>query len=47
VHRDVVWIYRAPLPESAKVTGLVCIYTERVEMWIDGEKQERPASPLR
>jgi uncharacterized protein (DUF427 family) len=46
VHRDVVWLYRTPLPESQKVAGLVCFYNERVEMWVDGVRQERPASPL-
>jgi uncharacterized protein (DUF427 family) len=46
-HRDVVWLYRTPLPESQKVAGLLCFYDERVEMWVDGVKQERPASPLR
>jgi uncharacterized protein (DUF427 family) len=47
VHRDVVWLYRTPLPESQKVTGLLCFYDERVEMWVDGVRQERPAGPLR
>jgi uncharacterized protein (DUF427 family) len=47
LHRDVVWLYRTPLPESVKIAGLVCFYNERVEMWVDGEKQERPRSPLK
>jgi uncharacterized protein (DUF427 family) len=46
VHADVVWIYRSPLPESQKIGGLACFYNERVELWIDGEKQARPRSPF-
>jgi uncharacterized protein (DUF427 family) len=46
VHADIVWIYRAPLPESQKVAGLACFYNERVELHVDGEKQARPQSPF-
>ena len=42
VHTDVVWIYRAPLPESQKVAGLACFYDEKVTVYLDGEKQEQP-----
>ncbi|MBO0828350.1 MAG: DUF427 domain-containing protein [Streptosporangiales bacterium] len=40
VHDDVVWTYPAPLPESQKVTGLACFYDERVELYVDGVRQE-------
>jgi uncharacterized protein (DUF427 family) len=43
---DLVWIYRAPLPESQKIAGLACFYTERVELYLDGALQQRPAGPL-
>ncbi|MGI9009411.1 MAG: DUF427 domain-containing protein [Streptosporangiaceae bacterium] len=46
VHTDVVWIYRAPLPESQKVAGLACFYNERVSIYLDGELQPRPKSPF-
>jgi uncharacterized protein (DUF427 family) len=39
---DFVWIYRSPLPESQKVTGLACFYNEKVDLFIDGVPQERP-----
>ncbi|MGE5132008.1 MAG: DUF427 domain-containing protein [Gemmatimonadota bacterium] len=42
VHEDIVWIYRAPLPESQKIAGLACFYNEKVDLFIDGEPQERP-----
>jgi uncharacterized protein (DUF427 family) len=42
VHPDLVWIYRSPLPESQKVAGLACFYNEKVDVYLDGELQERP-----
>ena len=39
---DIVWIYRTPLPESQKVAGLACFYNETVDIYLDGELQERP-----
>ncbi|SEG27305.1 Uncharacterized conserved protein, DUF427 family [Thermomonospora echinospora] len=42
VHTDVVWSYRLPLPESQKVAGLVSFYNEKVDIYVDGVKQERP-----
>jgi uncharacterized protein (DUF427 family) len=42
VHPDLVWIYRTPLPESQKVAGLACFYNEKVDLYLDGELQERP-----
>ncbi len=46
VHADVVWIYRTPLPESQKIAGLACFYNERVDLYVDGQKLPRPASPF-
>ncbi len=42
VHEDVAWTYRAPLPESQKIAGLACFYNEKVDVYINDEKQERP-----
>jgi uncharacterized protein (DUF427 family) len=39
---DLVWIYRAPLPESQKIAGLACFYSEKVDLYIDGIRQQRP-----
>jgi uncharacterized protein (DUF427 family) len=41
LHKDLVWIYRTPLPESQKIAGLVCFYNERVDMYVDGVRQPR------
>ena len=39
VHGDLAWIYRSPLPESQKIAGLACFYTEKVDLFVDGELQ--------
>ncbi|HVT70396.1 MAG TPA: DUF427 domain-containing protein [Trebonia sp.] len=41
-HPDLVWTYRAPLPESQKIAGRACFYDEKVDVYLDGELQERP-----
>jgi len=41
---DIAWIYRTPLPEAQKITGLVSFYNERVDIRVDGVLQERPRS---
>jgi uncharacterized protein (DUF427 family) len=46
LHPDIVWIYRSPLPESQKVAGLACFYDEKVDVYLDGERQPRPQSPF-
>jgi len=38
-HRDIVWMYRFPLPESQKIAGLACCYNEKVDLYVDGERQ--------
>jgi uncharacterized protein (DUF427 family) len=42
VRPDLVWIYRTPLPESQKVAGLACFYNEKVDLYLDGQLQDRP-----
>lgn len=46
IHPDLVWMYRAPLPESQKIAGLVCFFNERVDLTIDGVAVERPRTPF-
>ena len=41
---DLVWTYRHPLPESQRVAGLVAFYDERVDVWVDGVRQEQPST---
>jgi uncharacterized protein (DUF427 family) len=42
---DLVWYYAEPLPEMREIAGLLCFFNERVDLELDGEPQERPASP--
>jgi uncharacterized protein (DUF427 family) len=43
-HRDLAWSYPAPLPESQKLIGLVSFFNEKVDLYVDGALQPRPAS---
>jgi uncharacterized protein (DUF427 family) len=43
---DFVWTYRSPFPESQKIAGLACFYNEKVDLYVDGQLQERPRSPF-
>ncbi len=45
VHEDIVWTYPFPIPECPKVEGLLAFWNERVDLYVDGELQERPESP--
>jgi uncharacterized protein (DUF427 family) len=40
-HEGIVWGYRMPLPESQKIAGLVAFYDEKVDVDVDGVRQER------
>jgi uncharacterized protein (DUF427 family) len=42
LHSDLVWMYRYPLPESQRIAGLACFYDERMDLYLDGELQQRP-----
>ncbi|MGX1811264.1 DUF427 domain-containing protein [Nocardia sp. NPDC055321] len=44
--RDLVWLYRTPLPESQKVAGLACFYNEKVDIYVDDVLQPRPNTPF-
>jgi uncharacterized protein (DUF427 family) len=44
VHEDLAWSYPTPLPESQKIAGLIAFYNEKVEIYLDGELQQRPST---
>jgi uncharacterized protein (DUF427 family) len=46
VHPDLAWGYDYPVPESIRIAGLICFYNERVDLTVDGERQERPRTPF-
>lgn len=37
--KDIVWFYRVAQLECAQITGFVAFYDEKVDVWVDGEKQ--------
>ena len=47
VKKNVVWSYRDPIRENPKIKGLLCFFNERVDLYVDGELQERPDTPWR
>ena len=46
VHEGLAWEYRTPLPESQKIAGLIAFFDERVDVTVDGVRQERPRTPF-
>ena len=45
-HPDIVWSYKHPVHESAKIAGLLSFYNEKVDVYVDGEIEERPRTPF-
>ncbi len=43
--KNIVWSYPDPIPENPKIKGLLCFFNERVDLYVDGELQERPVTP--
>jgi uncharacterized protein (DUF427 family) len=40
-YRNLVWYYRTPTMESAPIAGHFCFYNEKVDIWVDGKREER------
>jgi uncharacterized protein (DUF427 family) len=45
-HQDLLWGYEDPLPDAAALDGLVAFWDERVDVFLDGVRRERPGGPL-
>jgi uncharacterized protein (DUF427 family) len=43
VYPDVVWSYPFPTPECPKIQNLLAFYNEKVDLYVDGELQPKPA----
>ncbi len=41
-HENIVWWYQHPVHESARIAGYVSFYNEKVDIYVDGELEERP-----
>jgi uncharacterized protein (DUF427 family) len=44
LHENLAWCYPTPLPESEKIAGLIAFYNEKVDLLVDGVRQERPST---
>ena len=42
---DLAWGYRSPLRDASEITGRIAFFNERVDIFVDGERQERPITP--
>jgi uncharacterized protein (DUF427 family) len=45
-HPNLFWYYQDPFPEASDVKAHLAPYSERVDLIVDGELQERPRGPL-
>jgi uncharacterized protein (DUF427 family) len=45
IHADLAWSYKLPIPECPKIENLIAFFNERVDIEVDGERQERPITP--
>jgi uncharacterized protein (DUF427 family) len=44
-HEDIAWTYPDPIRDVEPIRDLVAFYDERVDVSIDGERQDRPQTP--
>jgi uncharacterized protein (DUF427 family) len=42
VERALAWHYPDPLPGMERIRGRICFFNERVELTVDGERQQQP-----
>ena len=45
-HPNLFWSYLHPLREAREIEGYLAPYSERVDLIVDGERQDRPGGPL-
>jgi uncharacterized protein (DUF427 family) len=45
VVEDLAWSYPTPIPENPRIAGLQCFLNEKVDLVVNGERQERPVTP--
>ena len=41
---DIVWSYQDPIPDCPKAKGYLSFFNEKVDVYVDGELQERPVT---
>ncbi|HET7476307.1 MAG TPA: DUF427 domain-containing protein [Dermatophilaceae bacterium] len=42
---DIAWSYEHPLSDAVEVGGMVCFYQEKLDLFVEGERVERPVTP--
>jgi uncharacterized protein (DUF427 family) len=45
-HEDLGWTYERPLPDAVALAGLVAFWDEQVDVFLDGERRERPGGAI-
>lgn len=40
-YEDVLWYYKYPTAESARVAGLACVYNEKVDVYVGEVLEEK------
>lgn len=40
--KEFVWSYKHPTLESAGIAGMICFYNEKVDIFVDGVRQQKP-----
>ncbi|MEA2932532.1 MAG: hypothetical protein QOI56_1317 [Actinomycetota bacterium] len=45
VHHDLVWSYEEPIPAAEGIAGLMCFYSERVELTVDPAPRTTGSTP--
>jgi uncharacterized protein (DUF427 family) len=43
---NVGWSYEQPLPDAVAIAGLVAFWDERVDVFLDGDRRQRPGSAI-
>jgi uncharacterized protein (DUF427 family) len=43
---DLAWSYERPLPDAVAITGLIAFWNERVDVYLDDERRERPGGAI-
>jgi uncharacterized protein (DUF427 family) len=44
VYPDLAWAYDFPTRQLLPIAGLIAFYNEKVDIWLDGERLERPVT---
>ena len=46
LHHDLAWSYSYPTRQLLPIAGLVAFYNEKVDLFVDGRRLDRPVTPF-